>query len=268
MQSINISGTKLFVSNENRFKNFWTHFNSKNWEKPTLDILLNNLSTDDIYIDVGAWVGPTVLAASVTNCIVHAYEPDPVAFNELLENIQLNKIGNIQLHNIALFDRSGEMFFGPGRGDEMGESISSLMNGAGTVAVVVRDVADEIKKSHFLDCKLIKMDIEGAEYIVIHKMKPLLIDKKPILLLSVHGMKTAGYSGVLGFLKMMRNRMNLLNLLNIYNEKYIESRSGWLDSNAHWVKFTIFKKINFVLSARGNRELLLSSSPVNMNAND
>lgn len=115
MNSITINKIDFQVTNETRFDEFWTHVDSGQWESSTLNVITKNLKKGDVYIDIGAWIGPTVLAAASTGCTVHAYEPDPVAFAELSANVAANKTDNITLNNVALFDRHGEMSFGSGR---------------------------------------------------------------------------------------------------------------------------------------------------------
>lgn len=260
MNRIIINKIDYQVTNEARFDEFWMHVNNGQWESSTINVITKNLNRNDIYIDIGAWIGPTVLAAASTGCTVHAYEPDPVAFAELSANISANKIIDVTLNNVALFDRHGEMSFGSGRGDSLGDSISSLMNGQGSIQVPVRDIKNESAQEFFKKCKLLKIDVEGAEYVIMPRMANYLHEHKPHLLLSIHGIKTAGYHGLAGFLKMMRHRLMILKIISIYKYQFIENRRGWLDSNASWVRFGLLKKINFVLSARGNRELILSNS--------
>lgn len=262
MNSITINKIDFQVTNQTRFDEFWTHVDSGQWESSTLNVITKNLKKGDVYIDIGAWIGPTVLAAASTGCTVHAYEPDPVAFAELSANIAANKADNITLNNVALFDRHGEMSFGSGRGDSLGDSISSLMNGQGSIQVPVRDVANESAQAFFKKCKLLKIDVEGAEYVIMPRMADYLSEHKPNLLLSIHGIKTAGYQGLAGFLRMIGHRLMMLKMISMYQYQFIENRRGWLDSNASWVKFSLMKKLNFVLSARGNRELMLSNTPL------
>jgi FkbM family methyltransferase len=174
MNSITINKIDFQVTNETRFDEFWTHVDSGQWESSTLNVITKNLKKGDVYIDIGAWIGPTVLAAASTGCTVHAYEPDPVAFAELSANVAANKTDNITLNNVALFDRHGEMSFGSGRGDSLGDSISSLMNGQGSIQVPVRDVANESTQAFFKKCKLLKIDVEGAEYVIMPRMADYL----------------------------------------------------------------------------------------------
>jgi hypothetical protein len=77
-------------------------------------------------------------------------------------------------------------------------------------------------------------------------------------------LKTTGYSGFMGFVKMIINRIEILKVIGFYRHQYVESRKGWLDVSAKWVRFGFFRKINFAMSARGNRELLLSNTEVIM----
>jgi FkbM family methyltransferase len=262
--TIKINGKIFSVSNADRFTSFWRFFNDGSWESSTLNIIKNNLNSDDVYIDIGAWVGPTVLTAASTGCTIYGYEPDPVAFAELQENISINQLEKINIQNCALFNHNGVMNFGSGRSTNLGDSVSSLMNGEGAISVKVIDVSDEIKKSWFVSAKMLKIDIEGAEYLTLPKMSNFLKERKPIILLSIHNMKTSGCAGLSGYFKMVTNRLNILKVIGFYKFKYIESRKGWLDVNASWVPFDIYKKINFILSTRGNRELLLSDEKINI----
>lgn len=264
MNKINVNNKTYAVTNDDRYESFWRFFNDGSWESSTLNIIKNNLLPEDIYIDIGTWVGPTVLTACSTGCTVFGYEPDPIAYAELQENLTINDVKNVNIQNAALFNKNGHMNFGSGRSSNMGDSVSSLMNGEGSIKVKVIDINDEVKKSWFINSKMIKIDIEGAEYLTLPRMAPFLIKNKPIVLLSIHNFKTTGYSGFMGFVKMIINRIEILKVIGFYRHQYIESRKGWLDVSAKWVKFGFFRKINFAMSARGNRELLLSSTEIIM----
>ena len=124
--------------------------------------------------------------------------------------------------------------------------------------------ADSIHGLFDKDEVMLKIDIEGAEYLTLPKMSYFLKEQKPIVLLSIHNMKTSGCAGISGFFKMIFNRLSILKVIGFYKFQFIESRKGWLDVNASWVPFDIFKKINFILSIRGNRELLLSDEIIKM----
>jgi len=57
---------------------FWERFDQGLWEPRTLQ-KLSALRDGDLFVDIGAWIGPTTLAAAVNGARVLAFEPDPVA---------------------------------------------------------------------------------------------------------------------------------------------------------------------------------------------
>lgn len=91
-------------------QNFWS--NIGNWEPETFNIFDIFLDAQHTYLDIGAWIGPTVLYGSsvAKKCI--ALEPDPIAYNTLKKNIQLNKIGNVVALPIACTDTNSGIYVG------------------------------------------------------------------------------------------------------------------------------------------------------------
>lgn len=53
------------------------------WEITTFEVFDKYLDKDKYYIDIGAWIGPTVLYAAQKTKRVIAFEPDNIAFNAL-----------------------------------------------------------------------------------------------------------------------------------------------------------------------------------------
>jgi hypothetical protein len=77
---------------------------------------------------------------------------------------------------------------------ELGDSMSSLVRGAGTstsTTVEVLDVAQEAVTADFAAASLMKMDVEGIEFDIVPLLVPLLGPVLPDLLLSVHGYPSA-----------------------------------------------------------------------------
>ena len=65
------------------------------------------------FIDVGANIGLTTIPVAKNELVVcHAFEPEPVNFELLLENVKHNVPGdNIHLHNVALFSETMQLTF-------------------------------------------------------------------------------------------------------------------------------------------------------------
>ena len=69
---------------------FWRKAAAGKWEPETFAVLNAHLGPDRDYLDIGAWIGPTVLYGARKARRVVALEPDPVAFRALSWNIELN----------------------------------------------------------------------------------------------------------------------------------------------------------------------------------
>ncbi|WP_171210769.1 FkbM family methyltransferase [Ruegeria sp. HKCCA5426] len=165
---------------------FWRKASQGNWEPETFEVLDKYLSPNRDYLDIGAWIGPTVLYAARRARHVWCFEPDPVAYRHLVWNLHLNDIRNVSAFSIALSDGFGVTRMASAHG-EAGDSTSSLLHdgGHGTDAMTIGwdQFATAVDLS---DVALVKMDIEGAEYPVLPSLTPWLQATNPALLLSTH----------------------------------------------------------------------------------
>jgi FkbM family methyltransferase len=154
---------------------FDKNINLGNWESYTFDIIDKFTNKDKIYIDIGAWIGPTVLYASTLSKNVFCFEPDPIALKRLKDNIDCNKINNICVIDKCLSDKIETTKFG-GRGP-LGNSASTMLlsehsnkNDVVTVQCITFEKFISDNNINLHDISLIKMDIEGGEKIVIPSM--------------------------------------------------------------------------------------------------
>ena len=84
------AGVTFEVASDDRYAAFWSRYESADWEPETVAAFTRFLKADTRYVDLGAWIGPTVLlAASMVDRVVCA-EPDPLAFEALAKNLGLN----------------------------------------------------------------------------------------------------------------------------------------------------------------------------------
>jgi FkbM family methyltransferase len=187
-RTVDLAGEPTRVGADDKHRAFWDLVDDGRWEPCTFEAI-DQLAEGGVYIDVGAWIGPTVLAAARRARTVIAYEPDPVAVTDLRHNVECNGLTNVEIREIALFDRDTELAIGPGMLDELGLSVSSLVYGSRSVTVTARDARQEATSDVFRQCSLLKIDVEGAEYGLIRRLAPYLRKHRPALLLSVHGVQ-------------------------------------------------------------------------------
>jgi FkbM family methyltransferase len=205
-------GTTFFVSGNFEYFFFWLY---KSWEEDTYQTLQAYLDSDHSYIDIGAWIGPTVLYAANIAKKTYAVEPDPLAFQELEKNVSLNPAlqQKISLHEQCITATTGKVRFGsPSTG---GDTISSLRFGDSENAWIVDGITfDDFVQTHRItDCNIIKMDIEGAEAIVVPTMREYLEQYRPTFHLSMHPEF---------FADARRDTQKILDVVKIYKYLYIE----------------------------------------------
>ena len=189
---------RSILKNEKRFNvaitcnaKFWELLESGRWEPHTFDIFDDFISSESIYVDIGAWIGPTTLYASQYAKRAYAFEPDPVAYRELDINVRANSgadwASRLTVFNKAIACGNGTITIGnPECG---GNSTSSMLFSSEATHWEVDAVTFErfILQEHLQDEKMfIKMDIEGGEYEVLPSFRKAFQGGKIDLLLSLH----------------------------------------------------------------------------------
>jgi len=122
-----------------------------------------------VILDCGANVGTSALffAKNYPAAEIHAFEPDPKIFAYLRENIENNRVANVQLHQKAIWIEEGELHFqqeGADAGSLLAEDNSST-KAVSSIAVACTPLRDWLQQYEEVD--LLKIDIEGAELDVI-----------------------------------------------------------------------------------------------------
>ena len=154
-----------------------SYFNANENESHSkiLDII-ENLTEGDVFIDIGANIGFFSLLASKKigeSGRVYCFEPSPREFNRLFKNIQLNKRSNLLPYNIALSDYMGESQFSVSESHTGLNSLSTI-HGANNILVPVCPGDLLMSQLKMNTRKVIKIDVEGAEFFVLSGIKKIL----------------------------------------------------------------------------------------------
>ena len=165
---------------------FWDRVSSNTWETHTFEIFKQFLSKEHSYIDIGAWIGPTVLYGSQLSKKCYAFEPDPAAYAILQKNLKLNdSIKNVETFQMAIAQNTGNITMGSK--SNAGDSMSSMLfNSTSSWSVPSVTLDKFFKTMKITDCNFIKMDIEGGEYLVLPHIKDLIHKVQPTFYLSLH----------------------------------------------------------------------------------
>lgn len=170
----------------------WQLWVDRHQRDADMDLIRSLLKPGDTMIDVGANIGFTAMegAHAVGNHgVVHAIEPHPFIHRCLEENLSLNLLSSpqVQRYAVAVADspmEAGAQFTNDRR-DDMNFMIpqasvkrSGMSNKSITVPVTTLDVLFP----DLLQCDLLKIDVEGAELVVLRGASSLLKTTRQILI--------------------------------------------------------------------------------------
>lgn len=156
--------TKEGFEFEVKDQDFW---NDSKWESFTYKSVSLFSNNKKIFLDIGAWIGPISLVASKLNKTVHAIEPDNVAFSQLEENLKLNNIENVILHNMAISNKTKMLTLG--NDTSLGNSNTRINSSTNSFQVQGKSLNEFIEENNINkeDISMIKIDVEGAELDII-----------------------------------------------------------------------------------------------------
>ena len=129
--------------------------------------ILDTLTNEDIFIDIGANVGHFSMLAASKKCEVHAFEPIPTTFKKLQKNIELNNL-EVNLYNKGVGAENGVLNFSTENG-VMNSVVNDINIASKEIDVVKLD--DELI---MIQPSMLKIDVEGYEWFVLQGAKSIL----------------------------------------------------------------------------------------------
>lgn len=164
---------------------FWRGWDA--YEAETTPLYFDLARRSRVTVDVGANVGYHTLLAAHANPAgrVVAFEPHPDLFRRLRRNVELNAVTNVQCHDVAAGDRTGEAVLRSPTSDlPITSSLTTVPGAAYTTTRTVKVVElDDILRETGVD--LLKIDVEGAEPMVLGGMRGTLDRHRPAIVCEV-----------------------------------------------------------------------------------
>lgn len=155
----------------------------------------------DVCIDVGAnfgWYTTLLRKLCGESGAVHAFEPVPPIYNELIDNYRLmNEPENVFLNNLALGDVPGEIEVNVFSGLSTGHASMSDRgrDDATPFKCKIVTLDSYLKESSVTDVNFIKVDIEGAEILFLRGAESLFEQKIPPIFLMEMALEQTGNFG-------------------------------------------------------------------------
>jgi FkbM family methyltransferase len=161
------------------------------YEKNTNNILTEYIKEGDLVIEAGANSGTETLLISRlvgNDGKVFAFEPVPHIFDKLSLNLKLNKISNVESHNIALGNNNDKIPFQinsinhPNQG--MGTKLNIDFKNGDTIYVKQRTLDSFWESNCFNEnIAFLKMDIQGGEFDLLKGAAKVLTNNRPKIFL-------------------------------------------------------------------------------------
>jgi FkbM family methyltransferase len=179
--------------------NFWKNIYS-GWEPETFDIFDQYCSRDKNILDIGAWIGTTVLYQVDKVNHVYCVEADIKSIKELTSNIELNDFSEYcTVIPKAVYSTTGYVTFGP-------NPSWPTLNQSTSMIKKLRDIFDDnevnegnndyqspaisfedmIREYGITNLSLIKCDIEGGEEHIMIQMLEYVLQHNIACYLSFH----------------------------------------------------------------------------------
>jgi FkbM family methyltransferase len=211
---------------------FW----ERNFWEPTVQFPLRDYCrAGDVVFDVGANFGglSTLMSRFVgPRGVVCSFEASPRIVATTHRNLVTGGCSNVQLYHRAIYHTTGETV-AIYAGTHLNDSIYPVGGPQGADFHKVETLAlDDFVAATRLVPKLIKMDIEGAEFDALQGMKRLLADSKPMLILEqsptdmrCHDLLDAqGYAGVdLATYRRIRSPADFEQGVSVVNILYVHA---------------------------------------------
>jgi FkbM family methyltransferase len=148
-----------------------------------------HISSGSAVYDIGANYGVhTFLMAKLLGPLghVYAFEPIPEIMACLRENVELNGFSNVTCVELALGDRTGWSKFARGIDSSSGRLVGPGSPPGGDLSVGVTTLDEYVLgEGHRAPC-FVKLDVEGAESLVLSGAKGVLKAHPPTLLVELH----------------------------------------------------------------------------------
>lgn len=152
------------------------------WEKHLVELFPRYVKPGSTVIDAGAHIGTHTLSfarLAGPQGRVYAFEPQRKIYRELVHNLRLNNASNVVPLRFALGDAAGVI--------EMSRAV--LGNEGGTPIGSGGDKAEvrTLDSFGFRNVSFIKIDVEGAEDMVLQGARATIQRNRPVILIEIQG---------------------------------------------------------------------------------
>jgi len=176
------------------------------YEPGCVRVLREHLSEGSVCVDVGANLGYfSILMAQIVGKRGQtiAFEPMPDTVELLRENVGVNRLENVIVVAAAASDESGSVQLLSGASEHVAKTASMVgyrLEGPAQTTLVRSLRLDDYFAGSARLPGLIKIDVEGAELMVLKGARETIARSRPVLIVEIHGWGSPGSQQVLDLL--------------------------------------------------------------------
>ena len=206
---VNVDGYKFYFEKIEDGSNIWEYL--KNYYD------ISNITHKEVIVDVGANIGDFSIFLSKKAKKIYSFEPIPKVYKKFKKNIALNKIKNIKAYNLAISNKDGIL-----KMTNPENSVVSKLdsNGQLNVKTISWNKLDKMTPEKI---DLLKIDIEGGEYLLINQ--PKILDKVDEIRMELHLNNENEKLKCLKLIKILESKKfiipkHIIKEINSFNGKY------------------------------------------------
>jgi FkbM family methyltransferase len=229
------------------------HFYWGEFEVDIINFLKSLLIDCSVFFDIGANIGIYTLLASKhirKGGTVYSFEPSDWAYERLMENLQLNESKNVEVLKIAVSNFTGSKQFYICEDDAYNSLISTPMKEVQKVVEVKSISIDDFCIEHkIVKIDILKIDVEGADYLVLKGAQNILRSDKPPLIIcefnrNISEGMTLNKDEFVGFMKELSYKFFKINGKNLFETDLTDAEANELIclKNYHLVKYNLNPK--------------------------
>lgn len=168
------------------------------YEKDTQKTIAKFVKKGDTVLDVGANIGYFTLSLSKIvgdTGQVYSFEAIPDTATELQKNCTLNHLTNVRIFNNAVSSKEDEVSFlipEGGSNHAMASMIWHKKDSSAKKVICQSIVLDNFPNTKNLHPQFIKIDVEGAEALVLKSMNSIIQKSAPIIFIECSGIGRKG----------------------------------------------------------------------------
>jgi FkbM family methyltransferase len=146
-------------------------FTPQYFDPQELELLEKRITDGFTFVDIGAnvgWYSLFVASRAGASARILALEPQPEIFDRLTYNIRLNPFGTVKAVACAVADKTGELTLFLDRRNR-GESSVKIVGSSpsDTLRVPAVTLLDLLRREGFARVDAVKLDVEGAEDLIL-----------------------------------------------------------------------------------------------------